>query len=771
MKDWTASVRRLGARIHAYVRRVDDKLWAWYQRLRVGRFATRLGHHHFGLKLLLLAIVATYIFDYSLYATCGLRGCPDPARLVAYQPGGATVLYDRHGRKFADLAPVEREMVKIADLPDYVPQAFIAVEDKRFYHHHGVDWKRVVGAALRNLASGEIDQGSSTITMQLSRNIFSDRLNAADKSLRRKLFEARVAKQIEKRFTKKEILELYLNNIYFGGGAYGVQSASRYYFGKPAAKLKLYEAAMLAALPKAPSHYDPRSKPGRARERRDAVLQLMADQKFISADDAHDAARHRLGVTDDPPAFRGTPPLGAYFAQLVRHQLEDQLGEDVYTRKLRVYTTLDINAQRAAEEELSRELNNVESGQFGSVNGPRYRTYNHLTAAGPQYLQGAVVSLDVHTGDILALVGGRDVRHSRFNRATLARRQAGSAFKPFVYAAAIEKGYVASQPILDEPVQLVSNGRSWQPRNYDNTYYGMISMRAALTYSRNIPSVRLAAAVGHDDIAKMARAAGISAEVQNTPMVALGITEVTPLELTSAYSTFAAGGSHAEPRIVLAVRDENGDIIYRNPPKSEQRIDPGVAYVVTDMMRDVVDYGTGNAVRAAGFGAPVAGKTGTTSDGADVWFVGYTPDIATGVWIGYDERKPLPSHATGGSVSAVVFGRIMRRIYRVHQASGDFDTPGNVVTRMVDPESGMVLEDGCVPNNSEASREVFLTSNEPETTCPRHENETFFDAVGTFLSRVFGGDDEGPPDPAPGVTADGSRDILGAGKVPARKPQ
>ena len=761
-------LRAAASRLSRLARRADDALWRGYLRLRASRMGVRLGSHYLGLKLLLVASAATWFFDYTLYATCGLRGCPDPARLVAYQPGGASVLLDRHGRKFADLAPVEREMIKLADLPEFVPQAFIAVEDKRFFDHHGVDWTRVMGAALRNIASGEIDQGSSTITMQLSRNVFSDRLKASDQTLRRKLFEARVAKRIEARFSKREILELYLNHIYFGGGAYGVQSAARYYFAKPASKLKLHEAALLAALPKAPAHYDPRDKATRAKARRNLVLDLMAAQGFVSGAAARAAQERRLGASDDPPGFRGTPPLGAYFVQLVRRQLEGELGEDIYTKKLRVHTTLDVTAQRAAEEELARALRHAESGALGTVSGARYQGYDHWSPEGPRYLQGSVVVMEVETGDILALVGGRDVRHSRFNRALLARRQAGSAFKPFVYGAAIAKGYVPSQPIMDAPVRLVSNGRAWEPRNYDGDFYGLLSMRNALAYSRNIPSVRLAAAVGHNDIASMARAAGITGEVKNTPMVALGITEVTPLELTSAYATFAGMGTRAEPRYIVAVEDENGAVVYRTSVQRSARIDPGVAYIVTDMLADAVDYGTGSAVRSAGLGGPVAGKTGTTSDGADVWFVGYTPDLVAGVWVGYDTRRALPAHASGGSVSAPVFGRIMRRIYRARAMPGGFIVPGNVIVRFVDPESGLVLEQGCVPRYGNPTREVFLKDAEPETTCPRHYNENIFEALGDFLGRLFGGEPT-PPEPDPGVTADGTRDILGAGKVDARR--
>lgn len=759
----------LNDRFRHLLTRCDAALHDGYQRIRASGFAARIGRKHLGLKLLGLTILLTLVGDYTIYATCGLRGCPDPMKLVAYQPGGASILLDRHGRKFADLAPVQREMVKLGKLPAYVPQAFIAVEDKRFYQHQGVDWKRVLGAAARNLRSAGFDQGSSTITMQLSRNIFSDRLRADDKSLRRKLFEARVAKRIERKFTKREILELYLNHIYFGGGAYGIQSASRYYFEKPAARLKLHEAALLAAMPKAPAHYDPRTKATRARARRNTVLRLMAAQGYITARQAEEASNRRLGVTSDPPAFRGTPPLGAYFVQMVRRELEEKLGEDVYTKKLKVRTTLDITAQRAAEEELAKQLRYVESGAFGAVNGQRYKGYAKWSPQGPQYLQGAVVVMETESGDILALVGGRDIRHSSYNRAILAQRQAGSAFKPLVYGAAIEHGWVASQPILDSPVRLVSNGRAWEPRNYDNDYYGLLSMRNALAYSRNVPSVRLAAAVGHDAIETMARAAGIRGSIMNTPMVALGITEVTPLELTAAFGTFAGIGMRAEPRIIVKVTDGAGTVLHETSVRKQRRIDASVAYVVTDMLMDAVNRGTATAVRSAGYYGPAAGKTGTTSDGADAWFVGYTPDIVAGVWVGYDERKALPHRASGGTVSAPVWGRMMRRIYRRRPLPAGFAMPDGVVVRYVDPVSGRVLEEGCVPDSGSPQREVFLTDAVPEPVCPRRRHQNIFEEIGDFLGGLFGRQPDRPR-PDPDVTADGTHDILGAAKIARRRP-
>jgi penicillin-binding protein 1A len=375
-----------------------------------------------------------------------------------------------------------------------------------------------------------------------------------------------------------------------------------------------------------------------------------------------------------------------------------------------------------------------------------------------------VVVLEARTGDVLALVGGRDYRHSRFNRATLAKRQSGSAFKPFVYGAALANGYSPSQPILDAPVRLVSDGKAWEPRNYDNDHYGLLSMRSALAYSRNIPSVRLAAAVGHDDIADLASAAGIKGEIRNSPMIALGITEVTPLELTSAFSTFATLGTRAKPRYIISVQDENGEVLFRNEIERERKIDPGVAYVLTDMMSDVVNQGTGAAIRQTGFNGPAAGKTGTTSDGADVWFVGYTPDIVAGVWVGYDERRSLPSRASGGNVSAPVFGRIMNRIYRKREMPTGWSAPGNVITRLIDPQSGLVLEDGCYPAYGNPIQEVFLAEFEPETVCPRRADMNIFEALGDWLDDVFSGGNDAPQ-PEPGVTADGTRDILGSEKL------
>lgn len=705
------------------------KLFAMIDRIRAA--AGALGERFFQLperkrrRLLAFSVLGVVLLNYSLYATCGWRGCPDAERLNAYQPGGASVLVDRNGREFGDLAPVDRRMVQLSDLPDHLPAAFIAVEDRRFFRHRGVDWRRVGGAFVRNIFAGGITQGSSTITMQLARNIFNDRLRADDRSLRRKLFEARVAKRIERKFSKQEILELYLNHIYFGNGAYGVESAARQYFGKSAAAVDLDEAALLAALPKAPTHYDPRERPARARTRRNLVLSLMAEQDVISEDAAERARNRRLGVTREAPSLRQREANTGYFIQLVRRQLEQEFGEDLYRKRLRIFTTLDINAQRAAERALRNTLDRID---------------------GDKSLQGSIVIMETLTGDVLAMVGGRDYRASSYNRAILARRQAGSAFKPFVFAAALADGMPPSQPILDAPYTFVSDGKEWQPGNFDGRYRGRITMREALVESRNVASVRLANSVGPDAVAEMAHDAGVEAEIRNTPMVALGITEVTPLELVNAYGSFAGMGTRAEPRYVQRVENEDGDVVFETRVERDKVLDPAIAFVMTDMLADVVDYGTGTGVRDAGFRGPAAGKTGTTNDATDVWFVGYSPDLVAGVWIGYDEQKRLPGDASGGSLAAPLWGRMMREVYTTRPMPQGWIIPGDIETRLVDPESGRVLAKGCRPRSGSPREEVFLDGQKIDEICPAGERDRgFFGAIGGFFASLFKSDNRGEP--------------------------
>jgi 1A family penicillin-binding protein len=670
-----------------------------------------------------LGVVALLVAGSALlYRNCGLSGCPDVRTLGAYQPGGAPVLLDRHGERFADLAPYERVVVSLDSLPPHVANAFIAVEDRRFWRHNGVDWVRVLGAATANVKARGVTQGSSTIPMQLARNIFPRELPGTERTYKRKLQEARVAQLIESRFTKAEILELYLNHIYFGGGAYGVEAAARLYFGKSAAELTLAESATLAALPKAPTHYDPRRQAERSEARRNLVLGLMEEQRLVDGEAVQAARETPLAVQATNNRNREGVPLGFSFIDAIRESLEDQFGESLYRSRLRIHTTLDPVAQDAAERELAQQLDNL-SGRVRRGEGE---------------LQGAIVVLEAATGDVLALVGARDPTTSRYNRAVNARRQVGSAFKPFVFAAALQDGIPTSQVVLDAPLRMqLSRNDVWEPSNYDGTYEGNVSLRHALVRSRNIPTVRLANAVGTDGVAKVAQSAGVTARMDITPALSLGTVAMSPLQLATSYTTFANLGRTAQPRFVLRVEDENGRVVWQ-PRRQQQRqgLDPAVAYIVTDILRDAVDYGTGTGVRAAGYRGVAAGKTGTTNNATDAWFVGYTPDVVGAVWIGYDRPTPLGNAATGGGFAAPVWGRVMRQIYTSRPAAGDWPQPADVVHRRIDPHSGLVLQDGCQTRDGSARVEIFVAAYVPATACPYRDFwSDFWNRVGGAFGR------------------------------------
>lgn len=668
------------------------------------------------LGVVAVALAAGAMVLFTLYMTCGLRGCPDVRLLRGYIPDEASVLLDRNGEELIELYRVRRVVVPLDSLPAYVPQAFVAIEDRRFYEHDGVDWARALGAAWANVRAGGIEEGFSTITMQLARNLFPDRLPARERTLGRKLGEIHVARSIEHAYDKDEILELYVNQIYFGSGAWGVEAAAREYFGKPASELTLAEAALLAGIVLAPSRYNPRANRAVALARRQLVLRRMAAEGFITEAQAAEAmdARLRLargGGREDQAA--------AYFVEEARQILEARFGEAVYTGGLRIYTTLDRGAQAAAEAELERQLDAIESGAYGPYRHARYRPRRvpaDTAESVTQYLQGAMVVLDVETGDVLALVGGRDFRDSRFDRAVQSRRQPGSAFKPFVYAAAVEEGYPPTHVLDDSPVRLVQvGGRVWAPRNFGGSYAGPIPMREALVQSRNAATVRLAEAVGIRDVIAMARRMGIDGELPEYPSIAIGAGGVSLLDMTAAYAAFGALGRRVEPRLILRVEDRAGRVLWRPRVRRQRALDPGVAFLVLDMMRDVVNRGTGTAVRAVGYAGPAAGKTGTTNDATDVWFIGVTPSLAAGVWIGLDRPQPIVPGATGGRLAAPVWGRVMRRL----PAAGrpDWTPPPGVETRYVDA-SGTIVGPGCW-SNGVVRTEYFLAGTAPGGWCNR----------------------------------------------------
>ena len=596
-----------------------------------------------------------------LWTRCGLHGCPDIAQLGEKSLAGATVVKDRSGNEIARIPPLTQVAISIDSLPDYVPVAFVAMEDQRFWQHHGIDWRRVAGAAYHNVRALAIEQGASTITMQLARNVFPDRLPASRRTILRKLEEARVAQLIEHAYPKRRILEMYLNEIYFGRGAYGVEAAAREYFGKPASQLTLAEATLLAGLPRAPSALNPRSNLEKARKGRAIVLKRMAAQGRITRAEAKVAGATPVRLRRRVSAPDANAP---YFIQAVRQILEDSVSEAADRYAYIVETTLDSRLQRIAEEELDRQIAAVESGAFGRFMHPTYggaMRDSVVSENGTAYLQAALVFLEPRTGDVRALIGGRDYRDSQFNRALNANRPMASTFKPFVFAAAIAAGYPSSLWLSDQPLQMNVDGKRWSPENDGRMYHDRVTMRQALAASSNVATVRLANMLGLDRVIEQAKRAGLSGPIPRVPSVALGAVEATPLELTTAYATLATLGKRPVARLVTRVLDANGQVVWQQRPLLTAALDPPVAFVLNEMLKDVIDSGTAKPLRETGYRGVVAGKTGTSNASADLWFVGYTPRMVGTIWIGFDQPSTIVTDAESGAIAAPIWGRIMRR--------------------------------------------------------------------------------------------------------------
>jgi penicillin-binding protein 1A len=647
-----------------------------------------------------LTLVTTFVYSWS----CGFRGCPSVAEIQAFVPSQGGRVLDRNGDLLGYLDPVRRLTVPLERIPDNVRNAFIAVEDRRFADHDGLDWRGVARAFWRNATSFGVREGASTLTMQVARSGFiGDEQN--DRSIGRKLIELRLAPRIEKALTKDQILELYLNLIYLGDATYGVEAASRHYFGKSVNRLSLAEAALLAGLPRAPSVYDPRDHPDRAVSRRNLVLQLMAREGFISQDQAEKASRQALRV----PAQGWKPADGATYAvESVRELVEKTVGNRSRRGEIAVYTTFDLAAQRAAE-----------------------RAVRDRAAAIGRNTQGAMVALDPATGAVLAMVGGTGPARAGFNRAVLAKRQPGSAFKPFVYAAALEAGYSPATMVDDEPIQLVDAGRVWEPSNSNDTYAGAITLRSALARSANAATVRVSQDVGVARVAALAQRLGITSPLNPVPSLALGSGEVTPFELVTAYAPFANGGWKVQPWMVDSIAVA-GKTAYRGsqaiqPTRPVQVLDSITAFLVTSMLRSVVDEGTGYFVRNAGIWGPVAGKTGTTNNGADVWFVGYTPTILAGFWFGNDTPKTLGRGASGGRLAVPAWASFYRRGWQEQeQENGDgWEAPDGIVAEEIDPETGLLAGNWCPTTRIEYFRE----GTQPTEYCEGHEHDGWLESI------------------------------------------
>jgi penicillin-binding protein 1A len=646
--------------------------------------------------------------------------CPPVDALNDYTPRQTSKLYAVDGRFIAELGLERRTLITLDEIPETVQQAFVITEDKRFYSHAGIDWRRVVGALVRDIIARSWDEGFSTITMQLARNVFPERISR-EKTLVRKIKEGKVAREIEDKFSKRKILELYLNQINLGNGAYGVETASQRYFGKSVRDLNIAEAATLAALPKAPERYNPKRHPERAIQRRNTVIELMRRNGAISDEEASGARAYPLQLASKTDAGDTAP----YFVEWVRQQLDDQFGRQLYEQGLRVYTTLDLDMQLAAERALEAQLRRIEAGRHGRYAAETYEQYIARSLAGSEpggnspYLQGAFVAIDPRNGAIRAMVGGRDFYDSKFNRATQALRQPGSSFKPIVYAAAVQNGRPPSYILFDTAIALnQGTGTPWTPRNYDGRFEGPMTMRRGLYLSRNMIAINVGLELGENTVIGTARNFGITTPIPPYPSIFIGSADVYPLEMVASYAPFANQGIRATPNAILRVENARQEVLWQQTPSRTTVLSPEEAWMMVDMMKDVVRRGTAAGVWSAGFHLPAGGKTGTTNDGTNVWFIGFTSDLVAGVWMGFDRPKKIMSDAQGGRLAAPAWTSFMTEVYRRKPASPDWPRPATVITREVDLTTGLIQTPYC-PRESVRS-EFFIAGTEPMRECDQH---------------------------------------------------
>jgi penicillin-binding protein 1A len=675
------------------------------------------------MRIIPLAVVLLALWSFNIWlGTCGFEGCPSPAAIRAFQPSEGGRIVDRNGLLIGRLEVVRRVNVPLSAVPKYVQDAFVATEDRRFFEHNGLDWRAVFRAAFRNFGALGVREGFSTITMQVAHNSFlSTRYHG--RSLRRKLVELRITRLLEHELTKDQILEHYLNVIYLGNGVNGVEAASRDLFGKSVGQLTLAQGALLAGLPKAPSTYSPRHDRLRAVERRNLVLDLMTEQGYLPAGVADQAKNERLRIAAEEwrPAMADEPSAIDAVRAVVDSVMPDALKEGDVT----VETTLDFTLQHSADRNVVR--------QAAAITRETRDAFGHVT----EPAQGAYVALDPNTGDIRALVTGHRTQRGQFDRATSARRQPGSAFKPFVYAAAMRAGIPPSTLVDDEPIEVDIGRTVWSPANYNNDYHGTETLRQALIASDNAATVRVSRQIGEPAVISAARNNGVTSHLEPVPSIALGSEEVTPLELVTAYAPFGNGGFRVRPRLVTRIVAPDGTVLHEFEGGAQTpAMDPRDAYEVTSMLRGVVDFGTGRAIRDAGITAPIAGKTGTTNNGTDVWFVGFSPTLVAGVWFGYDTPRPISTNAAGGRLAAPAWAEIYRTGWREPRGA-NWTVPPGMVSAIIDPETGQLATEWC-PNRV---REWFKPGSVPQDPCALHTE---------FSSRTIASDaggDTGPRRP------------------------
>ncbi len=621
---------------------------------------------------------------------------PHLLKLPIFRPGEPSLLYDDEGQLFAPIAPEYHVFVPLSRIPLNLRQAIIAAEDARFYQHGAIDLRGMARATIKNLMAAQVREGGSTITQQLAKTLFLSH----ERTLGRKVRELELAREIERRYTKDQILEMYLNSIYFGHGAYGVEAAARTYFSKSVADLSLSEAALLAGIPRAPARYSPLIDAKRARARRQYVLDRMVATGALKKAQAKGASRPPVSAN---PMFRHRG-MAPWFVDYVRQQLDARFGP-VLVREggLKIYTTLNSRMQRAAVGAITRGIAGILNRKEGEK------------AKGGPVLEGALVALDARTGEIKAMVGGYDYGRSQFNRTVQARRQPGSAFKPIVYAAAFESGMTPATVIDDAPIRfeigMAGRNEVWAPENLDRQYRGPVTLRRALEDSINVPTVRLITEIGIDPVIDLARRLGVTSELRREYAIALGVSEMSLLELTSAFEGFANRGVLAPPFAMRRVLGPGDVVLEEEFAAPRAAMSEEVAFLLTSVLEGVVTRGTGKAAQR--LNRPVAAKTGTTQDAEDLWFLGYTPSLVAGVWLGYDQRRSLGSHETAGKLAGPIWVDFMKQTLDGSPVEA-FVTPAGVFQALVNRRTG----EPTSPADPEAFKEYFIRGHEEPPAAP-----------------------------------------------------
>ncbi len=652
----------------------------------------------FSTSCIVFGVASYYYFSHDL---------PSVENLKNFKPPTITTFFSEEGEIIGEFFIEKRRVVPLHQMPKHLIQAFVAGEDARFFQHKGLDYLAITRALIKNIFSGDIVQGGSTITQQVVKSL----LLTPEKSLSRKIREAILAFKIENYLTKEEILHLYLNQIYLGHGAYGVEAAAENYFGKSVNELTLAESALLAGLPQAPSKYSPHQHPEQAKKRQIYILNRMVEEGYISQNEFHKALQTPLKFKMKKiPSMEKAP----HFVEHVRKYIEEKYGKELlYKGGLRVYTTLDLKAQEIAQEAIEWGLKEIEKRQ-------KYPSGETLPS-----VEGALVCFDLETGYVRAMVGGRDFKKSQLNRVTQAFRQTGSAFKPIIYASALDKGYTPASIVVDSPVVFEFGNQKWKPKNFSETFSGPTTLRNALAHSINVVTVKIARDIGVDYIRDYARTLGISSSLHDNLAMALGSSSLSLYELTKAYAVFANQGRLFKPIFIQKILDRDGNLLELNPPLDipkasnppKQVISPQTAYLMTHLLESVVQNGTG--WRAKSLGRPVAAKTGTTDRFFDAWFIGYTPELITGVWVGFDGEKPLGENETGARAASPIWVSFMSKVLKDREVK-NFPIPEGIEFMKIDPKTGQlslskeaILE--CFREGTGPLQQISLGTTKPTT--------------------------------------------------------